>query len=1292
MAIKSEINKKDLINLQEISNEEFSRITDNLYSQLINYKLLPNLVLLPNVNSVLREKLGITGKLYITKNRLLHTNPVRKNAHKEQGFSKDEYKSIPDIIRNATYALKESESSYNSFLLTFLDKNNAEKVNCIIFDEDKNGNLLTTIKKIPLLSLRNRIYEIVGAGVEPAISNALREPSTTLTTSPNDSNLITKEDFVNTHDNEINQRNVALINKAYKLTRSEYLENKTELLDEDIVSILDLPAEKEIRTQIKSYTDKDYLELSKDNTKLSQLTESLKNDAEYLTYRGSYIAKSKLLYESSVTLCNEIPSLLIAQEIGDCFYLLPYGYAKDKSENFKKFADMLERDNFIDIKRNYSTKLKHNFKKGHNQGNNIFFFITSDKTDYEKIRQEINKCVYNRKEVQNKTAKYIFYIEQSNRCGSFSFDTTGKLVTEKEYTLKQIRSFDNERPLVARGRMQSIPSGTIPILNNNDETVNNLFHSLLLRGEIEMINVHPELHIYSEKYKEACKKLENISKESSSEVLRKSNSQFLQSEKQTQFYKDLQKGEEKNMENTNEERNVALNEEQKNNSILDQGIEQIQANGGMSEAAMEADIASESLDSFFYDETEDNNDSPSEQEIEAAEKAYQEWKEMLDDNQKAENNQRNVALINKTQEERPFDNPEKELTFSQQVDLVLAGKYNRFNALKVCDTPQIFLDVGLKQLPILYTQNHLRDALHKKSKENPHWHGLTTEQMKQIPELLKSPAIIMDSLNNDGSIVAVLAMRDSDNAPLFATIKPNGFGTYNYEFVDSNFMLSVYGKETGFERYIERAAKENKILYWSKEKSQDIQCAVLLLEQGLNELDSEKILHQTNSVVNTQSQKNTLFQKPNVVNKIKKPEQLIYTSAEIGQVVERITGKQLVTVNPTRVNENIVPPKTNISQDKEKSTIINNNEKSQKSHSNAKEYMIQTTRLFLSKLKEKSLPFLQGKEQGSKIIIKPQAVREALTGKAFTGYTQLMAQALIQAVYEQKKIPELEYELITYDQAKTCGTFIKKGSPHITLTNYNTRTNAASKQMYYFKSGCKSPEIIDLTRDSITRNRIIKKIRLSLSDKELTSEQQAEEKNKITLLHYKELTYLKTLKKDAEQYINSLPAEEKNMLTELCTKKPLEQKTVQELAQTLRKNKLLSNQLSSQKNSERSFDATECIVPEDFIAKAMAAASLGCSLETTEKTIEIITKNLHQTLSNNIEHYDYGKAFDVGEVINEKCIKNCKEMKNQEYEAAELVKKLEQKQQELKKNPIGILTELLNKTELSNRTIGGYER
>ena len=52
----------------------------------------------------------------------------------------------------------------------------------------------------------------------------------------------------------------------------------------------------------------------------------------------------------------------------------------------------------------------------------------------------------------------------------------------------------------------------------------------------------------------------------------------------------------------------------------------------------------------------------------------------------------------------------------------------------------------------------------------------------------------------------------------------------------------------------------------------------------------------------------------NVVNKIKMPEQLIYTSEEIGQMIERRTGKQFTTVNPTRVNNEIVSPNKNISQ------------------------------------------------------------------------------------------------------------------------------------------------------------------------------------------------------------------------------------------------------------------------------------------------------------------------------------------------------------------------------------------
>lgn len=657
------------------------------------------------------------------------------------------------------------------------------------------------------------------------------------------------------------------------------------------------------------------------------------------------------------------------------------------------------------------------------------------------------------------------------------------------------------------------------------------------------------------------------------------------------------------------------------------------------------------------------------------EKAYQEWEEMLEDNQREENIISHNVLKTKDSEKNISNTQREENSYLNSEELKSSLK----KALNEIAKPLEVIPFTRENYNLLFPHSHIISPIENVKLGEHQFEKLDIKErqhiLKAVHDTVATPDIIINEKRKT-------VFDDEKEAHVYAKA------------------FKIDGKNKAVQSVVVSIEDEN-----------------VSISTHLREIN-------------------------NVVNKIKMPEQLIFASTEIGQMVERLTGKQLGTVNPTRENEIFAPPVTTIPQntensinyhgltltkeatdtiqtviarnsyalehssireqvgaviesialDNEKSTIKNNNEKSKERHSDAKDYLIQTTRLFLSKLKEKNLPFLKGKEQGSIIIIKPQVVRDAATGKAFTGYTQLMAQALIQTLYDQKKLPELEYDLITYDQAKACGTFIKKGSPHITLTNYNRTTNSASKQMYYFKSGCNSPEMIELHKESIARNRAIKRIRLSLEEKEIPSERQTEEKNKITLLHYEEMTYLKALNKDTEQYFDSLLAEEKNMLTELCKKTPLTQKTVKELAETLRKDRLISTQLSLQKNSERYFDATECIVPEDFIAKAMAAASLGCSLETTEKTIDSITKDLHQTLSKNIDHYDYGKAFEVGEVITEKCIKNCKEMKNQEYEAAELAKKLEQKQQELKKNPINLLMELLNKNDLSNRTIGGYER
>ena len=195
-----------------------------------------------------------------------------------------------------------------------------------------------------------------------------------------------------------------------------------------------------------------------------------------------------------------------------------------------------------------------------------------------------------------------------------------------------------------------------------------------------------------------------------------------------------------------------------------------------------------------------------------------------------------------------------EKTFAEQINDVLNGVFPKYSNLKVCDTPQILVDIGCDRLPMLYTQRHLKDALHEKSPNNAHWHGLTLEQICNIPHLLESPAIIMDSLSPnksaDKSIVICLNNVDNDNAPIIVSVKPNGQGIYEMENVSSNFITSIYGKENGFANYVERAAKSNNILFWDKEKSQALfSCQRLQLPEAINNLDSNIIIHQSRNIV-----------------------------------------------------------------------------------------------------------------------------------------------------------------------------------------------------------------------------------------------------------------------------------------------------------------------------------------------------------------------------------------------------------------------------------------------------------
>ncbi len=81
----------------------------------------------------------------------------------------------------------------------------------------------------------------------------------------------------------------------------------------------------------------------------------------------------------------------------------------------------------------------------------------------------------------------------------------------------------------------------------------------------------------------------------------------------------------------------------------------------------------------------------------------------------------------------------------------------------------------------------------KPKNKQTHAHGLAVEQIKHMPDFLKSPVMVFDSLSRNDSIVVVTSEFDPDKNPVVISIHPDGQGKYELKEVDSNFVTSMYG-------------------------------------------------------------------------------------------------------------------------------------------------------------------------------------------------------------------------------------------------------------------------------------------------------------------------------------------------------------------------------------------------------------------------------------------------------------------------------------------------------------------
>lgn len=170
------------------------------------------------------------------------------------------------------------------------------------------------------------------------------------------------------------------------------------------------------------------------------------------------------------------------------------------------------------------------------------------------------------------------------------------------------------------------------------------------------------------------------------------------------------------------------------------------------------------------------------------------------------------------------------LDYADEVDALAPFLYDetlpqRGSYLRVSSAHEVYRRVGFSPDPFFYTYNHLRDALTPKGTYAPglgtkHPHGLTSEQVCRLPQLLERPVVLMDS-DRDNTMVAVLCDVDGDGLPLIAAIRPGCTAVSDGHRIPATIVCSFYGKPAGYfvHKMLERP---ERIIYRDIEKGREL--------------------------------------------------------------------------------------------------------------------------------------------------------------------------------------------------------------------------------------------------------------------------------------------------------------------------------------------------------------------------------------------------------------------------------------------------------------------------------------
>lgn len=159
-------------------------------------------------------------------------------------------------------------------------------------------------------------------------------------------------------------------------------------------------------------------------------------------------------------------------------------------------------------------------------------------------------------------------------------------------------------------------------------------------------------------------------------------------------------------------------------------------------------------------------------------------------------------------------------SFAEQINDWKQGLIPQNDSLLVSGTPEVLKKTGFNALPITINQKHIDYAING-TKDVDHHLGETL--LKQLPQTLENPVAIISSQTQPNRVVAILKMQHNGKN-VITPVEIDGYGTQNNLTIDSNAVVSIFGKDNAITKQlknalIDEANNKTSMFYWNKKEA-----------------------------------------------------------------------------------------------------------------------------------------------------------------------------------------------------------------------------------------------------------------------------------------------------------------------------------------------------------------------------------------------------------------------------------------------------------------------------------------